>query len=68
MRDKKSDEAVVVFILAIIIIIMWLFPVIYLSNKINNLESRIKNEITIKVEIATPAEPPEDALSISVNY
>lgn len=68
MRDKKSDEAVVVFIMAVIIIIMWLFPVIYLSNKINNLESRIKNEITIKVEIATPAEPPEDDLKISVNY
>ncbi len=68
MRDKKSDEAVVIFIMAVIILIMWLFPVIYLSNKINNLESRIKNEMTIKVEIATPPEPPEDALKISVNY
>lgn len=70
MKEERveSIEIMVIMIFIIIILFMaWLAPIVLLSHKIDEVKDT-KQEIVIKIEYATPIEPPESALEISTNY
>ena len=66
MKDDKVEGMIVAIVLVMILLIAWLFPIAYLSHKIDKLRED-KQEVVVIVEHIYPQEPPEDALEIEVN-
>lgn len=67
MNDERVEGVIVSIFIVLVLIAAWLAPIVLLSHKIDEVKDA-KQEIVIKIEYATPAEPPESALEISTNY
>lgn len=67
MRDERVEGVIVAIFIILVLLAAWLAPIVLLSHKIDEVKDT-KQEIVIKIEYATPIEPPESALEISTNY
>ena len=67
MRDERVEGVIVAIFIVLVLLAAWLAPIVLLSHNIDEVKDT-KQEIVIKIEYATPIEPPESALEISTNY
>lgn len=70
MDKTELNSLFIAIAIMIIFVIMWFIPMVYFSNRVNDIEAKIDEALEKKPRIiyVTPEEPPEEALEKSVNY